>query len=58
MLGWSAFGIFAFPLGTLADAIGLRATLVRMGLTALLAGGALQWRTPASVRVLVTTPVA
>jgi MFS family permease len=31
MLGWSAFGIFAFPLGAVADAIGLRATLMGMG---------------------------
>lgn len=34
MLGFSAFGIFAAPLGGIADLIGLRATLVGMGLTA------------------------
>ncbi|MEM9611281.1 MAG: hypothetical protein AAGA99_28000, partial [Actinomycetota bacterium] len=34
MLGFSAFGIFAAPLGALADAIGLRTTLVAMGLVA------------------------
>ncbi len=31
MLGFSAFGIFAAPLGAVADAIGLRTTLVVMG---------------------------
>jgi MFS family permease len=31
MLGFSGFGIAALPLGILADAIGLRATLVMMG---------------------------
>lgn len=34
MLGWSAFGIFAFPLGAIADAVGLRATLAGMGAVA------------------------
>lgn len=37
MLGFSAFGIFAAPLGALADAIGLRTTLVAMGITAIAA---------------------
>ncbi len=37
MLGFSAFGIFAAPLGELADTIGLRATLVAMGLTTIAA---------------------
>jgi MFS family permease len=41
MLGWSAFGIFAFPLGAVADAVGLRATLVGMGATALVVIAAL-----------------
>lgn len=31
MLGFSAFGIFAYPLGALADAIGLQETMVAMG---------------------------
>lgn len=34
MLGFSGFGIAALPLGVLADAIGLRPTLVGMGLVA------------------------
>ena len=37
MLGFSAFGIAALPLGALADAIGLRQTLVLMGVTASIA---------------------
>ena len=37
MLGWSAFGIFAAPLGAIADAIGLQATLVAMGALAIAA---------------------
>ncbi|MFM7536138.1 MAG: MFS transporter [Acidimicrobiales bacterium] len=41
MLGWSAFGIFAFPLGAVADAIGLRATLVGMGAVSLVIAAAL-----------------
>lgn len=40
MLGFSAFGIFAAPLGALADVIGLRTTLVLMGLTACAVVGA------------------
>ena len=35
MLGFSGFGIVALPLGLLADAIGLRTTLVLMGAAAL-----------------------
>jgi hypothetical protein len=31
MLGFSGFGIFAFPLGAIADWVGLRATLMGMG---------------------------
>ncbi|MEM8906042.1 MAG: MFS transporter, partial [Actinomycetota bacterium] len=41
MLGFSAFGIFAAPLGALADAIGLRTTLVLMGAVAWVAVGAM-----------------
>lgn len=37
MLGFSAFGIFAAPLGALADVIGLRTTLVGMGVTTIVA---------------------
>lgn len=37
MLGFSAFGIFAAPLGALADAIGLRSTLVAMGTASIVA---------------------
>ena len=37
MLGFSGFGIIALPLGVLADAVGLRATLVGMGVLALAA---------------------
>lgn len=37
MLGFSAFGIFAAPLGALADAIGLRSTLIAMGMTSIVA---------------------
>ena len=37
MLGWSAFGIFAAPLGAVADAIGLQATMMAMGATAIAA---------------------
>lgn len=37
MLGFSAFGIFAAPLGALADAIGLRSTLVAMGVASIAA---------------------
>lgn len=33
MLGFSGFGIFAFPLGAIADWVGLRATLIGMGAT-------------------------
>jgi MFS family permease len=36
MLAFSAFGIAALPLGMLADAVGLRQTLVGMGLVSLL----------------------
>jgi hypothetical protein len=35
MLGFSGFGIVALPLGLLADAIGLRSTLVIMGVAVL-----------------------
>lgn len=35
MLGFSGFGIVALPLGLLADAVGLRATLVGMGVVVL-----------------------
>lgn len=35
MLGFSAFGIFAFPLGAIADAIGLQQTMVGMGATSI-----------------------
>lgn len=42
MLGFSAFGIFAYPLGELADAIGLRQTMVLMGLTSIVFVGAIQ----------------
>jgi MFS family permease len=41
MLGWSAFGIFAFPIGAIADAIGLRSTLVAMGATSIVLTGTL-----------------
>ncbi len=41
MLGFSAFGIFAAPLGALADAIGLRTTLVIMGSSSVVVAGAL-----------------
>ncbi len=41
MLGFSAFGIFAAPLGALADAIGLRTTLVLMGAVSWAAVGAM-----------------
>ncbi|MDH3684505.1 MAG: MFS transporter [Acidimicrobiia bacterium] len=37
MLGWSAFGIFAAPLGAIADAVGLQRTLVAMGALAIAA---------------------
>ncbi|MEO1062242.1 MAG: MFS transporter [Actinomycetota bacterium] len=43
MLGFSAFGIFAAPLGALADAIGLRTTLVLMGTVTWVAVGAMSW---------------
>ena len=36
MLGFSGFGIVALPLGLLVDAVGLRATLVGMGVVVLL----------------------
>ncbi|MDJ0769989.1 MAG: MFS transporter [Ilumatobacter sp.] len=41
MFGFSAFGIFAAPLGALADAIGLRQTLVLMGATSIVMVGVL-----------------
>lgn len=37
MLGFSAFGIFAAPLGALADVIGLRSTMVAMGAASIVA---------------------
>lgn len=45
-LGFSAFGLASLPLGILADAIGLRQTLVAMGAVTLLlvVGGELVWR--------------
>jgi len=45
-LGFSAFGLASLPLGILADAIGLRATLVGMGALTLafVVGGELLWR--------------
>lgn len=36
-LSWSLFGIISLPLGILADAIGIRATLMLMGLASILA---------------------
>lgn len=36
-LSWSLFGIISLPLGILADAIGIRTTLVLMGLSAIVA---------------------
>lgn len=44
MLGFSAFGMFALPLGALADAVGLRQTLVAMGVTAALLIGLIHTR--------------
>lgn len=46
-LGFSAFGLVSYPLGLLADAIGLRQTLAGMGVTTfiLVVGGELLWRT-------------
>lgn len=44
MLGFSAFGIFAWPLGELADAIGLQETMVLMGATSIVAVLAIQSR--------------
>ena len=45
-LGFSAFGLASLPLGMLADAVGLRQTLVGMGAVtlALVVGGELVWR--------------
>jgi hypothetical protein len=37
MLSFSAFGMAALPLGIVADGVGLRSTLVGMGVVALLA---------------------
>ena len=44
-LGFSAFGLASLPLGILADAIGLRQTLVGMGAVTLLLviGGEVVW---------------
>jgi MFS family permease len=52
-LGFSAFGLASLPLGILADAIGLRQTLVGMGATTLVLvlGGELRWR-----RNVITSP--
>lgn len=45
-LGFSAFGLVSYPLGLLADAVGLRETLVGMGVLtmALVVGAELHWR--------------
>lgn len=45
-LGFSAFGLISYPLGILADAIGLRTTLIGMGATTLclVVGAELFWR--------------
>lgn len=45
-LGFSAFGLFSLVLGLLADAVGLRSTLVGMGISAIIvvAMGELAWR--------------
>jgi MFS family permease len=40
-LSWSLFGIISLPLGIVADAIGIRATLMLMGLASILSVGAL-----------------
>jgi predicted MFS family arabinose efflux permease len=46
-LGFSAFGLVSYPLGLLADAVGLRQTLAGMGVTTfiLVVGAELLWRT-------------
>jgi MFS family permease len=44
MLGFSGFGIAALPLGVLADAIGLRTTLIIMGSTVLVVMAVFVWR--------------
>jgi MFS family permease len=51
MLGFSGFGIIALPLGVLADAVGLRATLVGMGVVALAAVGVFTLRSGEERRV-------
>lgn len=56
MLGWSAFGIFAFPLGAVADAVGLRATLVGMGAVSLVIAAALHVQVRRSARVTGLSP--
>lgn len=54
-LGFSMFGLISYPLGELADAIGLRRTLAGMGVTTVLlvAGAELLWRSDRDAIVAV-----
>lgn len=59
-LGFSAFGLASLPLGILADAVGLRSTLVFMGIVTavLVIGSELLWRRDRPEELVAVGPTA